>query len=435
MKSDNTGKKQIITFFTRLSALLLSFTIFLTACGESETVTKKKKKKTDNTSSVSEQVSDNTSSDAEVSSVTSDSSTSSYTSAKKHERPWVGNNSRTTSAGVSSSTSSSTPSNNEDTQVESSLHDSLILLFQNETKDDYMHSVAYYKDGEITDMMFDSFVVTWIWHYVPSPTKDAIEDYFRKMFRKNLNMGALNAAVGDAKKALNRPNYKANVWIGYWESNKSIGTNFGEVNGKRLDLTTQTDRDAATKWQIDEAIRLFNEQGYENLQIAGFHCISESYDTTNDSTLATLQYFTKYVRSLGLKTNMGPYYNAPGWDKNELLGFDWNTLSPNYFKGTSPNAGGIERLESVGQKVKDLNIGMAMELEAYDKVSVGVLKEYMKGGIDYNYMNVYHTWYMVNGSQGVEYIYNNEDPEIRSAYDEMYRYINRSLTVDSIALY
>lgn len=433
-------KKQIITLLTRITALLLTAVIFLSACGTEDTSSKKKKKKkAESSSSQIESAEEFTSSEEDIASDTFFEATPSDTEKKKHDRPWVGNNSRVPSYGSDSSIgdTSSTPSDDtEKAEVESSLHDSLIVIFQNESKEDFMPCVAYYKDGEISDMMFDSFVMAWIWQgYLSSPTKDEIERYFRQLFRKKQNMDALNEAVGEAKEALNRPNYKANVWIGYWESSESIGTNYGAVNGKKLDLTVQADRDAATKWQIDEAIRLFNEQGYENLQLAGFHCISESYDTSNASTLATLQYFTHYVSSLGLKTNMGPYYNAAGWDKHELMGFDWNTLSPNYFKCGSPNAGGIERLAEVGEKVKNLNIGMAMELEQYNKTAVGVLKEYMKGGIDYGYMNVYHTWYMVNGAKGVNYIYGNEDSEIRSAYDEMYRYINRTLTADSILLY
>ncbi len=309
----------------------------------------------------------------------------------------------------------------------SSLSESLILLFQEDKAEEYLPCVAYERQGKICDMMFDSFIMAWIWHYLPLPDKENITAYFDKMFESGINMDALDAAVGKAKKALGCDDYQAGVWIGFWIPEASIGTSFGKVAGKQLDLSLRSDRAFAMRWQMNEALRRFREKNYKNIKLVGFHCICESYDTSNKNFLETIKDFNSMVKAEGYRTNMGPYYHAPGWLENERMGFDWNTISPNYFKCGSPNAGDITRLESVGNSVEQFNIGMAMELETYNKTAVGVLKEYMQGGLDYGYYFTYHTWYMVNGASGIGYIFNNEDSEIRSAYDEIYRWIHRTL--------
>lgn len=298
----------------------------------------------------------------------------------------------------------------------------------NLTKTDFLPCVGYYKDGKIVDTLFDSFMITWIWHYMPNATRDRIEDYYwRQMFRRNSNMSALNAAVGEVKKALNAPHYKVYVWIGFWIPSIRVGDTFGEVDGKALDFTNLEDRKKAIDWQMNTVIALFNEQNYEHLELAGFHCIEEGYDSSDPDFEAMMQHFTSQARARRLKTNWGPYYNAPGWDQHDEMGFDWNTLSPNYFKGSSPNAGGPERLESVGNIVKQLGIGAAMELESDSKEAIGVFKEYLKGGVDYGYMNTYHSYYFSGSTQSIANMLNNTDPDIRSTYDDLYKFIKRTL--------
>lgn len=163
----------------------------------------------------------------------------------------------------------------------------------NLTKTDFLPCVGYYKDGKIVDTLFDSFMITWIWHYMPNATRDRIEDYYwRQMFRRNSNMSALNAAVGEVKKALNAPHYKVYVWIGFWIPSIRVGDTFGEVDGKALDFTNLEDRKKAIDWQMNTVIALFNEQNYEHLELAGFHCIEEGYDSSDPDFEAMMQHFT-----------------------------------------------------------------------------------------------------------------------------------------------
>lgn len=309
-----------------------------------------------------------------------------------------------------------------------SLNESLILLFSEDTTEEYMPCVAYQRNGKICDMMFDSFIMAWIWHYLPVPDKANISVYFDKLFESGINMDALDEAVGEAKKALGCEDYRAGVWIGFWIPDASLGTSFGSVAGKELDFSLRSDREFAMRWQMNEALRRFRAKNYKNLKLVGFHCISESYDTSNGDFLDTIKDFNAMIAESGLKTNMGPYYNAKGWLENERMGFSWNTVSPNYFKCGSPNAGDITRLDSVGNVVKQFNVGVALELEAYNKTAVGVLRDYMQRAKACGYYFTYHTWYMVNGAKGIGYIYNNTDEEIRSVYDDIYRWIHRRFT-------
>lgn len=338
----------------------------------------------------------------------------------------------TTTATVTTKTSSSLPVNYD----ENLTPEDMIIFCMGDgsdngdlaTKEGYMPSVAYMENGEIKDMMFDTFLLSWIWHYMPVVTKSGIEGYWRQMMGyRGLNMNALNEAVGEAKEALNMPKYKANIFIGFWVPTTRWGTSFGVLDGKAKDCANLQDCKDIIDWQMETVIDMFNSKGYEHLRLVGFSCIEESFQQDNALYLSVQQYFTSSARERGILTNWGPYFHARGWNMHDEMGFDWNCYSPNYFKGGSPNGGDASRLQIAMKEINDEGIGLAYEMESYNKVSVGVLKEYMAAAVEYGCINTYHGWYMVNGARGVMYVYANEDPQIQSAYGDIYKTIKKTL--------
>ena len=301
-----------------------------------------------------------------------------------------------------------------------------------------MPFVVHIVNGQPDDMLFDSFY----WLYSPPSdrlnTKIKWESWMDLLFTKNWNLDALNDAVGDAKVLLNRPNYRANVFI--TATVPLNEPNFGMVNGKNLDCTQFEDRKIALQWMVDEQISRFNAKNYRNLQLAGFSWHYEGMG--DDGAMTIVQRFTDYVRSRGYVTYWGPYLRATGWDRWKEMGIDLATMQINYFYNTPLgiyNCGGplnIKIMADLIHRSDQTGMGVGMETEIYlsdtpENLRKGVRhhKEYLKGGVEYDYMKDIHCWYWNGGIRGA---YESSDPYIHSAYDEMYLYIKGILKLKDV---
>ena len=314
-------------------------------------------------------------------------------------------------------------------------------------KEQFLPSVAYMRDGKIKDFMFDSFIFLSSPNYVydfsrqGAPKKEKTKENWldflhREEFAEGKNIDALNAAVGDAKKALNNKDYKANVFLTLFYPVSTV-KDFGEVNGKRLDFSVREEQITALKWYVDEAVKTFKHRNYENVNLAGFYWFHESVRNTDDTAIHHA--LTDYVRSLGYITLWGPYFGARGHDfwQSECA-FDMVAMQANYFPGSPglPNCGTVERLKQVAEITKANNMGVELEWagEVGNTVTATGFKQYMKAGIDYGFINNYHYFFMMHGPVVLKDIFCSDDTYTRSVYDELYAFLKGTLKENDIIL-
>ena len=306
------------------------------------------------------------------------------------------------------------------------------------TKDELLASAAYWKNGKIEDTLFETFT------FLPTPPymydeggkrhlkKQDFEHFLHQMlFLSDYNVDALEAAVGETKIALNRPEYCADVYLSLLYPRKEVA-DFGEVNGRHLDFSNEVDRVASIRWLIDEEIRIFNNRNYRNIRLVGFYWFTEETKMAEDS--AMIQSVNAYIHSLGYVSMWSPYFHAQGWNKWRELGFDQGTMQANYFSNPSlPNCGGVDRLHTVRNYVDDGIVGVEMELGTTKHPDIAVYKEYLQVGCEQgSYMSAYHVWYLCGGPKLIAELLNSTDPYVHSAYHETYLFLKRSLRSEEI---
>lgn len=313
-------------------------------------------------------------------------------------------------------------------------------------KDTFLPSVAKYEDGKIVDFMYDSFIFlfqpNYLYDYLPTGARikalkkeDCLNYIVNEEFAQGMNIDALDAAVGEAKKALGNTDYKANVFMTLLYPQSSV-TEFGVVDGKNLDFSNLEDRKAALKWMVDESLSQFETRNYQNIRAAGFYWFYEDM-SFKDHNRELVGYISDYVRSRGCKTCWCPYFGALGHDVWKEIGFDIAAHQANFFPEHHkdwPNRGTEERLPMVAEITKKTGIGVGMEMSDSKHESAHVFKQYMAAGASYGFMHYPHIYYIGRGPKTIREIYNSEDPYVRSVYGELHKFINRTLKAEDVYL-
>ena len=397
-------------------------------------------------------------------------------------RPWVTwtgtpttkTTKATATSEVTTTTTTTTKAPTSDGPVESTSHAMILTYCYSSDGPGYTNkrqfacAVGYYPDGDMTkdpvDTMFDTFV------FSDSPsshvnsskggttyfTKDYIDELNDYGFYKDgVNLDALNDAVGELKEKLNKPNYKVNVIMPYYDVH-TLMTEFGEVDGVNLNMENEEDRKAYMRYQMDEHIRRFEEGGYEHVQLMGFYHVVESvsndYDTA-EIIIPMIQYANQYAADKGYITLWNPY-NALGtnYTRWKDFGFTRCVQQINYFPdnaytgGHQSNDQPKSAIERTAADTGDRDMGITLEWSYLNQASThpdteydGVkhFKEYMEGGVKYGYMNRAYNNFQLDG--GANSIYNDcvtsDNDYVRSAYDELYKFIKCTLTEEDIKWY
>jgi len=249
-------------------------------------------------------------------------------------------------------------------------------------KEDFKPYVAYLdQDMKRRDFMFDGFLFM---PYAPlmdganygptagKPTnKGHFEKFLDRLFRDDYELGALNAAVKEAKADLRKGNYKPKVviTIPYPRTDQS---DFGDVDGdgvsENLNVKEVGEAEAlknrlkVTKWYVDEVYKRWNAKHYDELELVSFYWYNE-YISHQLSTLdhELVKQTGDYVRSKGATFQWIPYYFARGWNDWKQNGFDVALMQPNYY--FHANAG-PDRMNTIAEAA--FNNGMGVEIELSD---------------------------------------------------------------------
>ena len=266
-------------------------------------------------------------------------------------------------------------------------------------------------------------------HYMESANKGDWYNLIDYYFKKDVNVGAIDAAVGEAAATLGAPPHKRQIVIGVPEpieylynnygSNQSGGTTYwGEIDGEQMDFSRSSDRLKAMKWYIDTVREKFYAQNYQNVELGGFYITAERSDFLED----VLPELGEYVASLNYSFNWIPYFKAAGYDKWKRYGFTYAFMQPNYFfQDTIPYDRLVEACEIV------IKNGMGLEIEFDGKVQKSYgwgyrLRDYMKCTKDYGvWENSKLVYYQ--GSWAVRWIKRSSEEEDRQLYEDFCQWV------------
>lgn len=283
----------------------------------------------------------------------------------------------------------------------------------------YIYLATFDENGKANGVFMDSMAFS---------TRGALNDhkdrtegmnwFFDELFYEGLNLDAVEAAKGRLNSELGT-NDKVKIWISV--NAPADGDSF---NGKLV--TTDKQYNDCLKWQVNEIIRRFNEQNYQNLEFVGFYWQFESVRTAKD--VDGMKAFNDYVHDKGYLTLWCPYNNAVGIYYNHYVGFDITCLQPNYmFYDTEPT-----RLQTTAERAKLYGLCVEIEIESgtQSNDSMKLYRDYLKVGYDMGYMDSIKVYYQ-GGLPGA-YVqgYKSDDALQRAIYDETILYATGKLDED-----
>ena len=179
------------------------------------------------------------------------------------------------------------------------------------------------------------------------------EWYLDRLFEKGKSLSALDQVIAEKKKTLGDPGFRHKVVLTVLVPMRGQ-TDWGEVDGRKLDFNNVEDQKIAAHWFIDQLTSRFKKEGYKNLDLYGLYWIDEDMVNTNDFP----RQISEYVHGKNLKFIWIPYFKAPGHDRWRELGFDIAYHQPNhFFNDFIPDTRLDEAIDIA------LENGMAMEYE------------------------------------------------------------------------
>lgn len=327
--------------------------------------------------------------------------------------------------------------------------------YVNATEEMLLPYVAYLdKDGNIKDTMFDSAVYCSLQGLCPSGgklyyqngsynTKEDWETFAHSVFSDTYNASALNSAVGKVKETLGRPEYKLRLVVAMPYAYSKQDRDFGDINGDGIPEKGDTpeNRLAIYKWYMDYVCALFEEKGYENLELGGFYWTSESVTYTEmGSDIPFMRSVADYCREKGKKLFWIPFYLAAGFeDANDL--FDTAFMQPNYSFLSYAKQG---MFTSFANTINKYGMGIEMELHwdignPSDSGFNEAVKRY-RAYLNYGYITGYMTGaahaYYQNAAPGTFYTACKSTNEtLRAVYDDTYKFIKGTYEYSSPSIF
>jgi len=192
-----------------------------------------------------------------------------------------------------------------------------------------------------------------------------------------------------------------------------ISSEWGELNGRKLDFHKAEDRLAAAKWYVDETLKRWGEKHYRHLELVGFYWLFERAWTTDHPPE-----ISHYIRAKG-----SSMYWIPSWPQGrtnwQQYGFDFVYQQPNYFFHRQPTP--ADRLEQACDFAERCGTTMEMEFNG-DLLTRPQFLQYFD-----EYLEAYkqhHVWdkrpvaYYEGAGAWLEMSKSN-DPAVKKRYDAL----------------
>ncbi len=254
----------------------------------------------------------------------------------------------------------------------------LVLIYQGGakridwTEDQFVPYVTHrFADGK-REWLFDGFLFldfndgkgnTFIPVYgARNAGKTEWEWYLGRLFEKGKSLDALNSCIERQKAELGAPSFKHKVVLSI-PTPITGHTDWGELDGRKLDFNNYADQTLAVSWFIDQLVGRFQSEGYENLELVGLYWVDEDICHTKE----LVKYVSPLVHEKGLDFVWIPYFKARGYDRWRELGFDIAYHQPNHFFDKSIPDSRLDEACDIA-----FELGMAMEFECDSKALFGI---------------------------------------------------------------
>ncbi len=298
----------------------------------------------------------------------------------------------------------------------------------------FLPFVAYLdEEGNIKDTFMDGYLFlpggvlpsgTVAWGETRKADWEFICD---NAFTAAYGMDNLEATVQQVKDALNKPDYKVQVYISIPHITDII-EDFGDVDGdgKIETLTTKEDRAKVLDWYIQLCLKTFKERNYKNLELGGFYWFNELVGWLKDDSHIIKEVADK-VHEAGSYFLWIPYYVAHRYFLGYELGFDFVSMQPNYvFETKSP----LYKLPSCARFTKQRSYTVEIE-HSYQALSdPNFARKYMLYlyyGALTGYMDSIHAYY--DDKENIGLMGYSKDPLCRMQYDATYKFAKHTLDI------
>jgi hypothetical protein len=315
------------------------------------------------------------------------------------------------------------------------------------TAEELLPYIAYMQKGEVLDTMFDT--VAFVPCHTDYPSGGRLtktsgkpgavmsdwELYISRTFHAEYNLAALEKAAALRNSALGiDTKVKVLLTVPYPLVQEKP---FGDIDGdgKEEYSRTAAERVEIIKWYVRKVCALFDEAGYEHIELAGFYWYREEiagYDSADEFEFITSALGAIHEIRPSARVLYDPFYLSVGFDKWREYGFDGAVMQPNLVFRTS-----YYQTEMLGEFAKTIyKYGLGVEIETAEphnfrsteniKKNGEIYENYLYYGAKTGYMNALQTFYQGAGPGAIYNFYVSDDPYMNYLYTLTYRYIKRS---------
>lgn len=249
--------------------------------------------------------------------------------------------------------------------------------------------------------------------------KDDWQWYMDRVFAKDLSLDALDKTIARYKKEIGEPGFRHKIVLTLLPPDYGL-RDWGEIDGRKLDFSNDSDRVTAAKWYIDSMIDRFDASGYDNLELYGFYWLDEDLIFSRDFP----KLIAPYIHSKGLEFSWIPYFKARGYERHKEMGFDIAYMQPNHFFDSKIPYKRLDETIDIA-RLNGLSVefecdGDALSQKADSKLSrmVDYIDAFEKAGLFDRAAIAYYT-----GSKMFIEMRDNPSPENQAVMDRLCRHI------------
>ena len=315
------------------------------------------------------------------------------------------------------------------------------------TEEELLPYISYMENGEIKDTMFDT--VAFVPCHTDYPSGGRLtksggkpgavmsdwELYISRTFHAEYNLAALDKAAAKRNEALGiDEKVKVLLTLPYpMMQDKPFGDIDGD--GKNEYTRTAAERIAAIEWYAEKVCSLFDERGFENIELAGFYWYAETvglYESPDEYEFTAGAIQAVHNVRPGCAVLFDPFYLSVGFDRWEEYGFDGAVMQPNLVFRLDYTS--TPTLGEFAQTIAKYGLGVEIETAEPgnfgDEESIKKYGEYYENylyyGVKTGYMNAMQTFYQGAGPGTVYKFYTSTDPYMRYLYKLTYLYIKKA---------
>ena len=264
----------------------------------------------------------------------------------------------------------------------------------------------------------------------PAADKADWEDLLARNFEPSHGLAALEQACAQAEERIGAPPRPRQVVLTLPEPLEGA-TNWGELDGRKLNFALPADRAAACEWHIENALRRWQELAPKHLQLAGFYFVPER---TVGGNARFLPLVAQRIHASGKQFFWIPYWQARGAGEWRQHGFDVAWQQPNhFFHPTVPDS----RLEQACAFARQHDMGMEMEFDqrllsqpqVYAPRFEAYLKAFEASGAGRESSIAYY-----EGGGTLLSLFRSNQPQVHRYYDQLAEWVlKRQRAADELA--